>query len=911
MKSLIKPSNFIKDDAALIETICSYYAQISSDFSGEISEFLLQNTVFSGQLLKCFSLKFNPETLNKNLSDECVIDLRSKEKNVKFTEILCDIIDAIVRTNFYNKEIDCISFKLKPLEIKNLPKPVPFAEIFVYNNEFEGVHIRGDAIARGGFRISDRSDYRTENLGLVKAQILKNVIITPSGAKACLYIKEKNIAQELQLDFTKSCYVKFVNALLELTDNEIDGVKKEIAIKYDNFDKYLVVAADKGTASFSDIANIVSAENNFWLKDAFASGGSNGYSHKDLGITSRGAYMCSRNSFYELGINAEKDEIMAVGIGDMSGDVFGNGMLLFPKLKLVFAFNHKHLFIDPNPDIEKSKSARVKMFANPKLQWSDYDKSTISLGGGVFDRFGGDVVLNDQIRNLFGIDENAASINPEVLINKALKLNVDLIWNGGIGTFVKAEQESHQEAKDKFNDSIRVNGNEINAKVFAEGGNVGVTQKGRIEASFKGVKINMDSIDNSAGVACSDREVNLKIALNNSKNLTSEDYKSLILSMKNSVVDLVLEENYLQSKLIGIASKRLAEDSKGYIELIANLEKNGILDTKVQQVKSPEELAELEKSGANSASRSDICVLLSHTKLYLKQKLISMNDLLSDKYFEKNILFSYFPKEMTCGRFDGEILNHPIKSNIVAAGIVNRFVDFFGLANISYCMKLNLDLSKIIKAYYVANEIFGAEKLFDIAYSQDFIVSFDQQAAAVKKLQDALLVTILMINANVDLDRSLDSVILSLNSSFGNLKSIIKGDCCSDVKSSCCFDAEYTAGLKLMKLSPMIFTGLKLINSGNVANFADSWHVVKAYGKWLKVLMSEVYKAMISGWSESNAVVLKSLSNAVNAMFMICSKADSSDTVAKKSLELFEVKYDDIVKKNDHCIQIMNEICRL
>lgn len=886
MSKYIKLSEFKANNDNLIDAVSAYYKQIRYDFTTDITTVIKSNSEFIKLFTKTFDEKFNPKTYSDNFKKglEILSEIaKKKEQNRAIFETFVQILDAMVRTNFYQDGVDYVSFKIKSQGIKDMPKPIPFAEIFIYNDEFEGAHLRNGPIARGGFRLSDRKDYRTENLGLVKAQTLKNVIITPSGAKACIFIKEKKVDKDENIAFIKSCYAKFVSGLLMLTDNEIDGVKIEPknVIKYDEFDKYIVAAADKGTASFSDIANELSIEHNFWLKDAFASGGSNGYSHKDLGITSRGVYECVKNSFFELGINPEKDEITAIGIGDMSGDVFGNGMLLFKKLKLVGAFNHQHIFIDPNPNIEQNAKERQRLFDNPQLKWSDYDKSIISRGGGIFERFSGDIELNDEIRNAFGIDKSVSKINPETLMHAMLCAKVDLIWNGGIGTFMKNSDEKHEDVQDKFNDNVRINGDQIHAKVFAEGGNVGVTQRGRIQASRSGVKINMDSIDNSAGVSCSDREVNIKIALDYAK-IPENEKSALIKEMKDEVVKLVLHENYYQSKLIGIESIENKMELEIYRNLINALEDEKIIDRKLQFVPDDDVLKQRVKDGHN-LSRTQICVLISHVKLYIKNKILTYSNILNDEYFTKNALVEYFPNQMQSGKYLDGILSHPLKDNIIATKISNKFVNFMGLPHIQRILESGLGYEKAIFAYYILNEIFGISKLFRIVHDQDNIVEFSQQAKALKKLQDAVFFAIFYMQRHINFDITIDENIEKISKEVSGIRDIIKGDCCSDVKQSCCFDAEYTAGLKLLKMSHLISLALDVKLKEKIS-LKDAYEITKKSVYSLKPAISNLTKLI----KNPVAFKTKTICKTIEVLLKFGSKIMLDHDFAVKNMQNFE-----------------------
>ncbi|QED23442.1 NAD-glutamate dehydrogenase domain-containing protein [Candidatus Deianiraea vastatrix] len=785
----------------IFPAVLAYYKQINRDINeSDLLDLIRKNSGFEDSVVSIFKLKF--KTKNKEWEVE-LEKLKSKTKEPILLHFL-QILNAAVRTNLYQDEKDYIAIKLKPEFIENMPKPIPYAEIMVYNEDFEGCHLRSQPISRGGFRWSDRADYRTEVLGLVKAQISKNAIIVPSGAKACFYIKKPKQDKAENMAFVKACYEKFVCGLLDITDNiEADRViNPKNTVIYDENDTYIVAAADKGTATFSDLANSISKRYNFWLGDAFASGGSLGYDHKKMGITSRGAYICAKSSFYELGIDAENTEISAVGIGDMSGDVFGNGMLLFKKLKLMAAFNHMHIFIDPNPDIEKTALERRRLFENPQLKWSDFDKSIISQGGGVFDRFGSDIEINEQIRASFDIPKSVKKLNPEALIGYILRAKIDLLFNGGIGTFIKAECEKNEDVKDKFNDTIRINGNEARFKVIAEGGNVGITQLGRMELVKSGVKVNMDAIDNSAGVTCSDREVNIKIALSVVK-ISDKGREKLLFDMTGNVAALVLKNNYLQSKLIGVTETFAQNETAIFAKIASQMEIAKVLDRKMHQMPSEEEFLSLAIA-KKAISRTQICVMLSNAKIYLKN-IILESDLLRDNYFKTNHLLEYFPRQMQEDMYLHGIFNHSLAKNIIATEVAGEIVNICG---ISYFYKLrqmlDLKVGDAVKLYSITQEIFGIKALFEMLCKEDGVIEFANQARAIKKLQDAALFASIAISSHVNFDKTIEENIHNLKQIIDQFFKILKGSCCSDVKKSCCFDSQYTAGLKVLKSADII-----------------------------------------------------------------------------------------------------------
>ena len=505
---------------------------------------------------------------------------------------------ATLRTNHFvdSEEVKPLALKIKPSLIPDIPKPVPAYEIFVYNARFEGVHLRYEKVARGGFRWSDRyDDYRTEILGLMKAQQVKNSVIVPAGAKGGFVTKRihPNMPRDEVLAEGMTCYQNFIRNLLDMVDNISDDgeVITKPMIRYDDDDIYLVVAADKGTATFSDLANAISQEYNFWLDDAFASGGSVGYDHKKMGITAKGAWVSAQRHFMDMGQNVDADPVTVVGIGDMSGDVFGNGMLLSKYMKLQGAFNHQHIFIDPNPNPEQSFAERKRLFELPRSSWEDYDPKLISKGGGVYRRDAKSITLSPEAQQMLGLEQE--TIVPDDLIRALLLAEVDMLWNGGIGTYIKGPQETNEQVGDRNNDLIRVDGDQLRCKVVCEGGNLGATQLGRIAFALNGGRINTDFIDNSAGVDCSDHEVNIKILLNRlvqAGELTREQRDDLLVEMEPEVSRLVLINNYRQNQtLSNMASKSVSHLSL-YMAFMNALESKGILDRKLAGLPTNKEL---------------------------------------------------------------------------------------------------------------------------------------------------------------------------------------------------------------------------------------------------------------------------------------------------------------------------------
>ena len=560
-------------DVTLLRAVGRYLRQVGVTYSQTyVASALAANVDLTRRLVSLFATRFDPEQplderARTTKAAELVTAIQTGLNDVasldhdRIIRWYLTVLSAVVRTNFYASGRQAIALKLTPREIPDLPAPRPQFEIFVYSPRLEGVHLRFGPVARGGLRWSDRAeDFRTEILGLVKAQMVKNTVIVPVGAKGGFYAKRlpDPANRDAWLAEGVACYQLFVSSLLDLTDNLVDGtvVPPPDVIRYDGDDPYLVVAADKGTATFSDIANQISIDRDFWLGDAFASGGSAGYDHKAMGITARGAWVSVQRHFREMGLDPQTTDFTCVGIGDMSGDVFGNGMLLSKHIKLVAAFDHRHVFVDPDPDPERSWAERERLFALPRSSWADYDPELISAGGGVFPRTAKSIPVTEPMRAALGLAKTVEALTPAELISAILKAPVDLLWNGGIGTYVKAAAESNAAVGDKANDGLRVNGADLRARCVGEGGNLGLTQLGRIEYVQCGGRINTDFVDNSAGVDTSDYEVNIKILLRNevaAGRLSPADRDELLASMTDEVAELVLAHNYDQNLAVANA----------------------------------------------------------------------------------------------------------------------------------------------------------------------------------------------------------------------------------------------------------------------------------------------------------------------------------------------------------------------
>ena len=630
---------------------------------------------------------------------------------------LRSLVLAILRTNAFAAAADeALAFKIDSSAVPGLPAPVPWREIWVYSPRVEGIHLRGGPVARGGIRWSDRrDDFRTEILGLMKAQLVKNAVIVPTGAKGGFYPKQlpPMSNRDAWLGEGTESYRIFIRSLLSITDNLVNDkvVHPQHVVIHDGDDPYFVVAADKGTATFSDIANSIALDRNFWLGDAFASGGSNGYDHKAMGITAKGAWISVQRHFLEMGIDVQSDEVTVAGCGDMSGDVFGNGMLLSRSLKLIAAFDHRHIFIDPNPDPAKSWAERKRMFDLPRSSWDDYDRSLISKGGGIYPRTEKSISLSTEARGALGV--NAKDIEPAALINAILKSPVDLLWFGGIGTYIKASTQSQADVGDPSNDALRANGRDLRAKVIGEGANLAVTQAGRIEFAEHGGRINTDFIDNSAGVDCSDNEVNIKIPLNREMrdgSLSFEKRNSLLSKMTDDVADLVLEDNRLQTLALSIAEAGGATVLPAHVRTIELLEASGRLDRQVEGLASSEELLRRVQEN-RGLTRPELAVVLSVSKLVLQDAAEDLR--LSDDLLMESDLFDAFPRPMRKAHADS-IRAHRLRNEIIATKVANRLVNRLG-PGVAFDMteEEGASLQQVVSAFLVAERLLDLDKLWE------------------------------------------------------------------------------------------------------------------------------------------------------------------------------------------------------
>jgi len=715
-------------EAALLRAYCKYLLQTTLAFSQTyMQEVLSRHTSLTHLFVALFHTFFDPDLDSRRRSALTNRSRRSIADKLELVTMLDEdrilraflsVIEATLRTNFYQSVADerksYISLKLDPTKIIELPQPRPKFEIFVYSPRFEGVHLRCGTIARGGLRWSDRrEDFRTEVLGLMKAQQVKNTVIVPSGAKGGFVCKQLPDGDpEAIRSEAISCYRNFIRGLLDITDNVVAErvVTPKRVIRRDNNDPYLVVAADKGTAAFSDYANEISADYEFWLGDAFASGGSAGYDHKKMGITARGAWECVKRHFRELGVDTQQQPISVIGIGDMSGDVFGNGMLMSPHLRLIAAFDHRHIFIDPNPDTRISFNERKRLFRRSRSDWSDYNETKLSRGGAVYSRQSKRIELDPAAQRLLKLDRPSAT--PPEIVRSILRMKADLLWSGGIGTYIKASLESHGDVRDPTNDVVRIDASQLQCRVIGEGGNLGITPLGRIEFASAGGRINADFIDNSGGADTSDREVNIKILLGKAiadKKLPSSKRNSLLEEMTDEIAELVLRNNYSQSQALSMMSttkhKRLGES----VYLIRALEARGVLDRDLENLPSEDEI-DARRTAGTGLTRPELAVIMSYAKIELYNNLIE-TDAPEDSYLATE-LESYFPTRLR-QRLAPAIRSHRLRREIIAMEFSNSMINRMGAP---FAIRAEEDtgssIVQVARAYAIAREIFDVRVLW-------------------------------------------------------------------------------------------------------------------------------------------------------------------------------------------------------
>jgi glutamate dehydrogenase len=753
----------------VMRAYCRYLLQTGLPFSqGYIAQVLVNNAAIARALADLFVTRFNPEiSAAARLSTLARLDKRiraaleevTRSDEDRILRALWNALSATLRTNAYQTGRDgqfkeYLSFKIESQQLRELPLPKPLFEIFVFSPRMEGVHLRMGYVARGGIRWSDRrEDFRTEVLGLMKAQQVKNTVIVPVGAKGGFVVKRMPAERDAQQAEVIACYQTLIRGLLDITDNIVDDkiIAPALVVRHDKDDAYLVVAADKGTATFSDIANAISEEYGFWLGDAFASGGSAGYDHKKMAITARGAWECVKRHFREMRVDIQSQNFTVVGIGDMAGDVFGNGMLQSPHILLVAAFNHMHIFIDPQPDPARSFRERERLFKMPRSSWEDYSRAAISKGGGVFSRSAKNLTLSREAQLLL---ELPAQTTPNEVIKAILKAHVDLFWNGGIGTYVKATFESHSDVGDRSNDAVRVDARELNCKVIGEGGNLGVSQLGRVEFARRGGRLNTDFIDNSAGVNCSDVEVNLKILLNGAvraKEITRAQRDRLLVQMTGEVAGLVLRNNYLQSQAISTIEFQSKERLSEIAYAIRALERSGDLNRSLEYLPTEEEIAERRKAG-EGLTRPELSVTLSYGKIWLYRALIQSN-VPEDPYLSTE-LARYFPAQIQ-KRFAPRLKRHRLRREIIATAITNSLINRMGpVFPVRAQDDTGADPAAIARAYSIAREVFAARYIWTQIEALDNRIPATVQYTAMSQIARLLrhMTYWLLENRREDLD---------------------------------------------------------------------------------------------------------------------------------------------------------------
>jgi len=732
-------------EVTILRAYAKYLRQVGSTFSDAyIERALTGNPAIARMLVELFIARSDPapatsrdarvERLLKTI--ESALDEVPNLDEDRILRQFLGVINATQRTNYYRREDDgkprsYLSFKFDPAKVPGLPEPKPMFEIWVYSPRVEGVHLRGGRVARGGLRWSDRrEDFRTEVLGLMKAQMVKNVVIVPVGSKGGFVVKNPPppTDREVWMREGVACYQTFLRGLLDLTDNRVGGqiVPPPDVVRHDPDDPYLVVAADKGTATFSDYANAISQEYGFWLDDAFASGGSVGYDHKKMGITARGAWESVKRHFREMGVDTQTMDFTVVGVGDMSGDVFGNGMLLSQHIRLIAAFDHRHVFLDPNPDPATSFAERQRLFNLDRSSWADYDPALISAGGGVFARTAKTIPLSQAVQSMLGI--SAAALSPAELVRAILQAPVDLLYNGGIGTYVKASHETHAQVGDKTNDAVRVNGRDLRCKVIAEGGNLGFTQHGRIEFAQHGGRMNTDAIDNSAGVDCSDHEVNIKILLGlvvADGEMTEKQRNALLAEMTEEVGLLVLQDNYYQTQALSIAGRYAAELFDAEMRMMRYLERAGRLNRVIEFLPSEDEINErlAAKQGLTSPERA---VLLAYSKMWLYDALLESD--VPEDALVAGMLTEYFPKPLR-QRFSEPMHRHPLRREILATHLTNALVNRVGCAFVHRMMEeTDAKPGDIVRACMIARDVFDLSDVWRNIDALDNRVADDVQA---------------------------------------------------------------------------------------------------------------------------------------------------------------------------------------
>nr|WP_323054764.1 NAD-glutamate dehydrogenase domain-containing protein [Roseibium sp. DSM 29163] len=776
-------------DVAVVRALSKYLRQAGVRFSEDYMWSTLNNYPgIAAKLVELFHLRFNPDVTEKDrelgterLEGELTADLEEVASldDDRILRRFQNAIESVLRTNFYQLDSDgqpksTFAFKIDSRAIDGLPQPRPFREIFVYSPRIEGVHLRFGMVARGGLRWSDRpQDFRTEVLGLVKAQQVKNAVIVPVGAKGGFVPKNLPPISDREAWFKEGTetYKIFINALLDVTDNLVDDevVPPDRVKRFDADDPYLVVAADKGTATFSDTANQISESRNFWLGDAFASGGSAGYDHKKMGITARGAWEAVKRHFREMNRDIQSEPFTVAGVGDMSGDVFGNGMLLSKTIRLVAAFDHRDIFIDPDPDPARTWQERKRVFDMGRSSWKDYNTDLISKGGGVFSRQLKSIQLTPEIQALLSLPGSSAT--PQEVMSAILRMNVDLLWFGGIGTYIRAKSESDADVGDRANDPIRITAKQVGAKVIGEGANLGLTQLARIEYNKNGGRCNSDAIDNSAGVNSSDMEVNIKIALGaavKSGKLTVQERNHLLAEMTEEVGDLVLRNNYLQTLAISMTRLRGMEDFGFQVRMIRQLEQAGLLDRSVEQLPDEATLDEMRKAG-QMLTRAELGVLLAYSKITLFDELLD-SPVPDDDYLARE-LFRYFPDQMALS-YQDEISGHRLRREIIATMLANSMINRGGPTFLTRLRdQTGATPAEIALGFVAVRNSYDLTELNADIDALDTRIDGNLQLELYSEVQTLLLEQVVWFKRNVSFENGLSAVVERFSSGIVSLRS--------------------------------------------------------------------------------------------------------------------------------------------
>ena len=832
-------------EVVILRAYAKYLRQAAFRFSQSyIEDALAAHPHIAALLAKLFLVAFDPAlhaAAKKKKSEASAAKIRS-EISIALEQVssadedrilrrFLNLIDCTLRTNFFQTGEDggpkaYLSFKLNSQGIEELPLPRPMVEVFVYSPRVEAIHLRGGKVARGGLRWSDRrEDFRSEVLGLVKAQMVKNAVIVPTGSKGGFVVKQPPATggREAMQQEGIECYKTLQRGLLDITDNVVKDkiVPPARVVRRDDDDPYLVVAADKGTATFSDIANGVSEDYGFWLGDAYASGGSVGYDHKAMGITARGAWESVKRHFREIGVNTQSEDFTCIGVGDMSGDVFGNGMLLSKHIKLVAAFNHLHIFIDPDPDAAKSYVERERLFKLPRSTWADYNAKLISKGGGIFDRSAKSLKLTAQIKSL--LDLSKSDVTPTELITAILKSRTDLLFFGGIGTYVKGSGESHADASDRANDALRINGSELRVKVIGEGANLGITQRARIEAARAGVRLNTDAIDNSAGVDCSDHEVNIKILLNgemNSGKLALKARNKLLVEMTDEVSRLVLRDNYQQTQTITQLQKRGAAVLEDQLRTMKLFERQGLLNREIEYLPSDEEIQERLAAG-QGLSRPELSVFLPYGKMWLYDKIVA-SDLPDDPLVEEDLI-NYFPTKLRT-TYANSIKRHKLRREIIATVITNSFVNRVGPSFLTNVMdRTGMGPVDIARAYTVTRAAYSLRDLWNAIESLDNKVPADTQMEMLLEITRMVERSVLWMLRHAPTPMNMAATIKKLKPGADELRKSLMTVCSDEVASYVKSQADsYIAKGVPKKISNDVATIHRLSSANEISTAAEA-----------------------------------------------------------------------------------------